>query len=139
MHLAREAALREHGRDVSSNTRLLSLSVARQFGIITGHAFISYVICPSKHPARCAAPVCVSVCLFPPGTCGPCATALCRHLQSKLATPQRMVGDQEVLQSGYVRVHVHPKRSPMCYMVDWKVRPVESQAAPTSINRGRHV
>jgi hypothetical protein len=35
-----------------------------------------------------------------------------------------MLADQQVVAGGYLRVHVHPKRFPACYQVDWPRRVV---------------
>ena len=49
---------------------------------------------------------------------------LCRApcaLQSQARTPQRATADAAVHEHAYIRVHLHPKRFPAAYSVDWKV------------------
>ena len=42
-------------------------------------------------------------------------------LQTELCQPQRATQDVTINQYAYIRVHVHPKRFPAVYSVDWKV------------------
>ena len=43
-------------------------------------------------------------------------------LQNGLCQPQRATQDVSINQHAFIRVHVHPKRFPAVYTVDWKVR-----------------
>lgn len=42
--------------------------------------------------------------------------------QSQACTPQRAASDAVVPRHAYLRVHLHPKRFPAAYDVDWAVR-----------------
>ncbi|KAK3244469.1 hypothetical protein CYMTET_45918, partial [Cymbomonas tetramitiformis] len=42
--------------------------------------------------------------------------------QNKKIKPERILEDREVKPGAYLRVHVHPKRFPRVYDVDWKAR-----------------
>ena len=42
-------------------------------------------------------------------------------LQSEMCHPQRATQDVSINQHAFIRVHLHPKRFPAVYTVDWKV------------------
>ena len=42
--------------------------------------------------------------------------------QAQARTPQRVAADAVVPQHSYIRAHLHPKRFPACYAVEWRVR-----------------
>lgn len=42
-------------------------------------------------------------------------------LQSGMCQPQRALQDVSINEHAFIRVHVHPKRFPAVYTVDWKV------------------
>lgn len=50
-------------------------------------------------------------------------------LQPELSQPKRAAEDVLVSKHAYVRVHVHPKRFPAAYIVDWKVGPAVCRSA----------
>ena len=49
----------------------------------------------------------------------PLIVIFCR--QSSMCQPQRATEDVGINQHAFIRVHVHPKRFPAVYTVDWKV------------------
>lgn len=51
----------------------------------------------------------------------PAAAAAAVRAQSQARTPQRTTEDVIVSEHAYIRVHLHPKRFPATYSVDWAV------------------
>ena len=43
------------------------------------------------------------------------------RVQPEHSQPKRAAEDVPVSRHAYIRVHVHPKRFPAAYIVDWKV------------------
>lgn len=50
-------------------------------------------------------------------------------LQSGMCQPQRATQDVGINQHAFIRVHVHPKRFPAVYTVDWKVSMLQHSAS----------
>lgn len=52
-----------------------------------------------------------------------------------LQTPRRLATDVAITDGGYFRVHVHPKRFPAAYGVDWRSRIVHDCADYVVVNK----
>lgn len=56
-----------------------------------------------------------------PASMAPILLMLSLRVQSEMCHPQRATQDVSINQHAFIRVHLHPKRFPAVYTVDWKV------------------